>query len=183
MYVDDSITQKDVESDFKRYMRENREEVYILPKSFRKEIEALRRDFDVVTSTLRHSPLVDLFSSITDKDYQFEESLRVPHDYYNFRAFGVRITIWKAAGTKGEYNVATYGYMPKSKYFIYHRGYSGKYLYFNPTDDFEKAVGDWYLLVSEFLTTEIGISFNKFKNEFIFEPFDVAKGDSIVVTA
>lgn len=174
---------KDIASDARRIDRElENTKVFEVPKQLVSDLRSSIKFIDNVLKQFEKCPLKVPFSSERGRDEAFERSKDFPHEFYNFQCFGVRLTIWREAGNGSKYCVATFGYMPKSKYFTYVRGYNGKYMYFNPTNDFETAVRDFYLLVGEFMATELGVRFlnNKRTHQLRFEPFDPEDNEVVI---
>lgn len=177
------MRESDILADSKRMQLElENTKTFDVPKKLVSDLRSTVHYMDMVLKRFEKCPLKVPFTSERSREENFVRSKDFPNEYYNFQCFGVRLTIWRQAGNGHAYNLATFGYMPKSKYFRYVRGYSGKYMYFNPTDDFDTAVRDWYLLCGEFMATELGIRFvnNKRSRQLRFEAFDPEENEVII---
>lgn len=122
------------------------------------------------------------FVSRRSAETAWERCKLFPNEYYDFHCFSVRITIWRESGNQHNYAVATFGYIPKSEHFVYHRGYNGKFMYFNLSEDLENVIADWYLLVSEWLATEVGVKIERSGRNLALDFEPVSEPDSIRVS-
>lgn len=177
------MNKNDILADARRIDRElENTKVFEIPKTMVSDLKSTMKFCLDQLTAWEKAPLRVPFATERGREAAFERAKDFPNEFYNFQCFNVRITIWRSAGNGHTYNVATFGYMPKSKYFVYHRGYSGKYMYFNPSDDFENCVRDFYLLVGEYMATELGVRFmyNKRSRQLKFEPFDVDDNEVII---
>lgn len=147
--------------DVKRLEREMKAQTYEISKQEISALKAINRALDELLSNFRHKPLKLEFGNDEARERHFQISKDFPERYYYFQCFKTTITIWPRPFQGKEYCVATYGYVLKSEHFIYEKGYNGEYMYWNPTNDYAKAVSDWYLAVTEYMATEIGITVKK----------------------
>lgn len=153
------MTEEDFIADTRRQEREYKNDLYFtVPRSYISDLNRISEDIKLLTKRFETRPLRPLFSSLEDKERAFEECKDFPNNFYDFKCFGIRITIIK----RGKwYFLATFGFYPQnSKLFDAVREYSGKYAYYNRTDDLDYAVKDWYLAVSSYLVS-IGVNISQ----------------------
>lgn len=148
---------EDMLADIRRQKRElTAEQSYSIAKEDMDTIRKLAKDLWLYTKKTEKAPLEIPFTSVNSKERQLLRSKDYPNEYYDFRYFGVRITIWKH--NKDDYSLACIGWYPKNKRFTWRKGYAGKYAYYNRTDELETAIVDWLLAISDFFTSELGIT-------------------------
>lgn len=157
------MTEADQMADITRMKREMNEEMsyYKFSKEEMKWLQKLINDLSLFNkATLKKRALITPFNSVNTKEREFARSKEIPNDYYDFRYFGVRITIWRH--NPDDYSIACIGWYPnQSKRFTWRQGYAGKYAYYNRCNDLETAIVDWLLCITEFFTTELGIYMGK----------------------
>lgn len=130
---------------------------------FDKVLTVSRNFTRVLESAVKDYPPQLPFSSARDRERKFLDSALHPKSYYNFTAFGVRICVHFLKGYSYQkkelkygdyYFVACCGFIPDSREFTcYSRDIplADKFEYYNPTEEFETAVVDFYHLVTCFL--------------------------------
>lgn len=167
--------------DVKRIKRELESNAYWFTKQELADLRAINNALTMTLRKFKHIPMTPEFNSEEAYTKHFEISKEYPERYYNFTCFKQTITIWPRAFNH-KYALATYGYQMKSPYFHYERGYNGKYMYWNPTDEYDQAVCDWYLAVAEYLATELGITMRKNKKQTQLE-FDMipATNEEVII--
>lgn len=136
---------------------------YTIAKSdlltIRQLCKALADQFDI---TIKHTKPEMPFSSQTDKEKQFLQSMEYPKNYYNFQAFGVKICVHYIRGWSCQkfeiprndyYFVGIGGFIPENEKFkcVSPRIETNKMNFFNPTTEIEEAIIDFYYAVRAFL--------------------------------
>lgn len=155
------MTLEEMLADIRRQKREIQEtEVYYWTKD---EMKALVQGINGLYNMVQKSKRVPLevpFLTENAREKEYTRSIDYPNEYYTFRYFGVRITIWRH--NKDDYSIACIGWYPmRSKRFTWRKGYDGKYAYYNRCPDIESAIIDWLLCIAEFFNSELGIYLDK----------------------
>lgn len=150
----------DMMADIRRQKRELKDTaVYEIPQEEMRELRKIITKLWKWKQATEKAPLEIPFTSVNTREREFQRSKDYPNEYYNFKYFGVRITIWKH--DEDDYSLATIGWYPKHKRFEWRRGYAGKYAYYNRCNDLETAIVDWLLAIADFFTSEMGIYLDK----------------------
>lgn len=165
---------EDMMADIKRQKKEiEAEKFYRVTPNWMKSVQQLSKQLWLLAKTAEKAPLEIPFNSVNTKEREFIRSKQIPNEYYDFRYFGIRITIWRH--NVEDYSVACIGWYPTTKRFTWRRGYAGKYAYYNRCDNLETAIVDWLLCITEFFTQELGINVNR-QGRLELEPFYGEKG-------
>lgn len=150
------------------------ERVFIVKPDVVGLLAAAIQSLRVVQKQFESTPLQVPFGSETARRDAWERSKDHPEEYFRFSAFGVdiavaHVNVRQHDVTSLRYCVAVFGYVPHSDHFVYVRGYQGRHMYFNPSEDMDSAIADWYMCVVDFLRFEIGIRLTD-RGEFDFDP-------------
>lgn len=163
-----SMSNEEMIADIRRQEREMKAESYVrIPIDDFKQMQKSLKELQAFIKASKNYALEVPFSSVRTREREFLYSKKRPDQYYNFRYFGVIITIWRHG--EEDYSIATIGWYPKNKRFTWRRGYAGKYAFYNRCNDLETAIVDWLLLIAQFLQNELGINVSK-QGELELEP-------------